>query len=138
LKKTLIILLTVLLLMLFPTASSAFDPPKENKNNESAAKLPIEDVNRLFIVDMLSGYTAKPIKEHYGISLPWQLEFAKIIDAELIYEHDTPSFIFKLQVQPFVGAHNPVALIILHLKCRIIRLRLKNMSMLKVFLFHLI
>lgn len=101
-------MLTVLLLMLFPTASSAFDPPKENKNNESAAKLPIEDVNRLFIVDMLSGYTAKPIKEHYGISLPWQLEFAKIIDAELICEHDTPSFIFKLQVQPFVGAHNPV------------------------------
>lgn len=86
-KKTLIILLTVLLLMLFPTASSAFDPPKESKNNESAAKLPIEDVNRLFIVDMLSGYTAKPIKEHYGISLPWQLEFAKIIDAELICEH---------------------------------------------------
>jgi hypothetical protein len=108
LRKILIILATVLLLIQYPSSAFAFVPPKENKNDEYVAELPIEDVNRIYIVYMLAGYTTKPIKEHYGIELPWQLEFGKIIDAKLIYGHNGLTFIFKLQVQPFVGAHNPV------------------------------
>lgn len=107
-KRILFILLTVLLLIQYPFSAFAFAPPKENKNNESVAPFSTEDVNRIYIVNMLSGYTAKPIKDHYGMNLPWQLEFGKIIDAKMIYGHDSLTFIFKLQVQPFVGAHNPV------------------------------
>jgi hypothetical protein len=42
------------------------------------------------------------------MNLPYQLEDVKVIDAKMIYGTNNVDFIFKTQVQPFVGAHNPV------------------------------
>lgn len=107
-RQILIILLTVLLLSQYPSTALAFVSPKENKNAESLSEFSTDDVSEMYIISILSPYTTKPIKDHYGINLPWQLEFAKIIDAKMIYKDDGLTFIFKLQVQPFVGAHNPI------------------------------
>ncbi|WP_027626139.1 DUF3888 domain-containing protein [Clostridium lundense] len=107
-KRILNILLVVILLIQYPNYIFAFGVPKEIKNNDSVAPFLTEDVNRIYIVNMLSGYTTKEIKDHYGMNLPWQLEDGKIIDAKMIYGQEGLIFIFKLQVQPFVGAHNPI------------------------------
>lgn len=107
-KRILNVLLTAILFIQYPVPVFAFAPSKEIKNNDSVAPFLTEQVNRIYIVNMLSGYTTKEIKHHYGMNLPWQLEDGKIIDGKMIYGQDGLIFIFKLQVQPFVGAHNPI------------------------------
>lgn len=108
LKNIAVIILMTLLMIQHPVLTSANTLPEEEGKFDSAAPYTTEDVNRIYIVTHLSPYTTKPLKDHYGINLPWQLEDGKIIDAKMIYGQDSLTFIFKLQVQPFVGAHNPV------------------------------
>jgi hypothetical protein len=102
--------LLILFSFLYPLKSIAFDNPKQNKKQitESVAPLSKEEVLQTYIGVITSKYTKKPLSEHYGMNLPYQLEDVKVIDAKMIYSTNNVDFIFKTQVQPFVGAHNPV------------------------------
>lgn len=75
---------------------------------DSKAQITKEEAQKNLIVSILSSYTSKPLKEFYGMDLPYQLEFAEITDTKMTYSEKGLYFIVKLKVQPFVGAHNPV------------------------------
>lgn len=112
LKKILLIIILVFLSFLFPLKSIAFYNPKQNEKiiPESIAPLSKEQVCQAYIAEITSKYTTKSLLDHYGIKLPYQLEDVKVIDAKMIYGTNKVDFIFKTQVQPFVGAHNPVGI----------------------------
>ena len=109
-KKILIIMILILLSFSYPLKSMAIDNPRPNEKqiSESSAPLSKEDVLQAYIAAITSSYTKKPLLEHYGMDLPYQLEDVKVIDAKMIYVTNNVDFIFKIQVQPFVGAHNPI------------------------------
>ena len=75
---------------------------------ESIAPLSKERVLETYIGVITSNYTTKLIAEHYGMNIPYQLEDVKVIDAKLKYGTNKVDYIFKIQVQPFLGAHDPV------------------------------
>lgn len=103
-------MILILLSFLCPLKSMAFDNTKQNEKQipESIAPLSKERVLQAYIGVITSGYIEKPLLEHYGMKLPYQLEDVEVIDAKMIYGTNNVDFIFKTQVQPFVGAHNPV------------------------------
>jgi hypothetical protein len=110
LKKILLIIMLILLSFLYPLKSMAyFDNNQSGKPiPESIAPLSKERVLQVYIGDITSKYTTEIITEHYGMNIPYQLEDAKVVDAKLIYGTNKVDYIFKVQVQPFLGAHDHV------------------------------
>ncbi|MFA6939732.1 MAG: DUF3888 domain-containing protein [Clostridiaceae bacterium] len=102
------LLFIVLVLILYPITYFGSIIPKNNKELESVAPLSKEQVCHAYIADITSKYTKEPLKKHYGMDLPYQLEDVKVIDAKLIYGENKLTYIFVTQLQPFVGAHNPI------------------------------
>ena len=100
----------VLIFFLSPLKAMAFDNAEHGgkQNPESIAPLSKEEVLQAYIGVITSKCMTKQLREHYGMDLPHQLEDAKVIDAKIIYGINNVEFVFKIQVQPFVGAHNPV------------------------------
>lgn len=108
---TLLLIITIMLLsFLHPLKSVAYDnnKPDEKQIPESIAPLSKEQVLQAYIGLITSNYTTKPLTDHYGMNIPYQLEDVKVIDAKMIYGINKVDFIFKVQVQPFVGAHDPI------------------------------
>jgi hypothetical protein len=65
----------------------------------------IEELYKDIIVVLIEPYITEALKEHYGRLLQYDLfgiEFLKIERAE----YRSFDFLIKLQIQPFVGAHN--------------------------------
>lgn len=104
LKRTVLIMILILLSFSYSLKSMA----SENIKPESIAPISKEMVLQAYIGVITSKYTTKPLTEHYGMNIPYQLEDVKVIDAKLIYGINKVDFIFKIQVQPFLGAHDPV------------------------------
>jgi hypothetical protein len=107
------VLLTIaltLLSFLYPLKSMAYDNIKkpEKQISESIAPLSKEQVLQAYIGLITSNYTTKPLTEHYGMKVHYQLEDVKVIYAKMLYGNNKVDFIFKIQVQPFVGAHDPL------------------------------
>lgn len=98
----------LLALILHPIISFGSIIPKNYKELQSVAPLSKEQVCQAYIADITSKYTKEPLKKHYGMDLPYQLEDVKVIDAKLIYGVNKLTYIFVTQLQPFVGAHNPL------------------------------
>lgn len=108
LRNKLLYTVLLLALILYPITSFGFSIPNNNKELESVAPLSKEQVCQAYIADITSKYTKDPLKKHYRMDLPYQLEDVKVIDAKLIYGANKLTFIFKIRLQPFVGAHNPI------------------------------
>jgi hypothetical protein len=110
LKRILLVMLLILLSFLYPLKSIASHSIKPNQKqiSESIAPLSKEEVLQAYIGVITSNYSIKPLKEHYGMNIPYQLEDVKVIYAKMIYGTNKVGFIFKTQVQPFLGAHDPV------------------------------
>ncbi|MCB2357243.1 DUF3888 domain-containing protein [Clostridium estertheticum] len=106
------LLITILIFssLLSPVKAMAIDTQNRKQISESIAPLSKEMVLQSYIGTITLAYTTKPLLDHYGIKLPYQLEDVKVIDAKLIYGINNVDFIFKTQVQPFVGAHDPVGI----------------------------
>lgn len=96
--------------MQYTQSAKALNKIKLNNKHvpESVAPLSKEEVLQAFIGDITQKFTVKPLRDHYGMDLPYQIEFVKVIDAKMIYGVNNVEFVFKTQIQPFVGAHNPV------------------------------
>lgn len=103
----LVFTILILLSLLYPLKSIASDNVKQDEKqiSESVAPLSKEQVLQAYIGVITSSYTTKPLTEHYGMKVLYQLEDVKVIDAKLIYGTDNVDFLFKIQVQPFIGAH---------------------------------
>ena len=103
-------MILIFISLLYPLNSIAFDDAEQNEKQipESIAPLSREEVFQAYIAEITSGYTIEPLRDHYGMNLPYQLEDVKVLDAKMIYGVNGVDFIFKTQVQPFVGAHTPV------------------------------
>ncbi|MBL4935068.1 DUF3888 domain-containing protein [Clostridium sp. YIM B02515] len=69
-----------------------------------------EQVIGWLIINYLSPYMQKSLKDYYGGSVPYWLTdpTSKVLEANFIQEESY--FIIKLQVEPYLGAHNPIGL----------------------------
>jgi hypothetical protein len=108
LKKSLPFIAMLFCLIINTTASFGFTLLKNKGEMESIAPLSKEQVCQAYIANMTSKYTKEPLKKHYGVDLPYQMEEVKVIDAKMIYGVNDLVFIFKTQLQPYIGAHNPM------------------------------
>lgn len=112
LKRISLIMVLILLSFLCPLKSNASEgiKPNEKHISESIAPLSKQEVLQAYIGVITSNYITKPLTEYYGMNIPYQLEDVKVIDAKMIYGTNKVDFIFKTQVQPFVGAHNSIGI----------------------------
>jgi len=105
-------MLLIVVSFLCPLNSTAYAYCNTKQNGkedpESIAPLSKEEVCQAYIAEITSKSTIEPLIEHYGMNLPYQLEDVKVLEAKMIYGINKVEFIFKTQVQPFVGSHNPV------------------------------
>lgn len=62
------------------------------------------------IIHSLTAYMQKPLKDYYGVQVPFWVETSssKVLEAECAGE--TPHYVIKIQIQPYLGAHNPVGI----------------------------
>lgn len=69
-----------------------------------------EQVMGWLIINYLSPYIKKSLKNYYGGNVPYCLTdpASKILEAN--FEEDKSYFIIKLQIEPYLGTHNPIGL----------------------------
>ena len=78
------------------------------KNSISQKQSSKEQVMGWLIINFLSPYMQKPLKDYYGGYVPYWLDTptSRILEANYIGEESY--FIIKLQVEPYLGAHWPI------------------------------
>lgn len=69
-----------------------------------------EQVTEWLVIDSLFPYIKKPIKDYYGGFVPVEVTTpsSKVIEAN--YFPEKAYFIVKLQVEPYLGAHDPIGI----------------------------
>lgn len=97
----------------------------------------IEELYKDIIVTLIQPYISNEVKIHYGKLLQYDLFDIKFLKIE------RPSFrsfdfTIKLQIRPFVGAHNTIGIDNITIRISPIKFKLKNLSILRVFQFHLV
>lgn len=69
-----------------------------------------EQIMGWIIIDYLSPYMQKSLKDYYGGNVPYWLTAPSSQILEANSEEDRSYFIIKLQVEPYLGAHNPIGI----------------------------
>lgn len=80
------------------------------QNSISQEQSSKEQVMGWIIIDYLSPYIQKALKSYYGGYVPYLVTTptSKILDANFVQEKSY--YTVKLQVEPYVGAHDPIGL----------------------------
>ena len=82
-------------------------------NNQDLSTLgiyPKDQVMGWLIIDFLGSYMQKSLSGYYGGNVPYWVTTptSQVLDAK--YVDDCACYIIKLQVVPYLGAHNPIGL----------------------------
>jgi hypothetical protein len=83
---------------LYPVAS--YKPPAGSR----------EELYQDIIVTLLEPHMSRAIKDYYGTSYGFDIWGTDIIEVERPNGNRTPIFIIKLQIAPYIGAHNTVGI----------------------------
>jgi hypothetical protein len=112
-KKLLAACCLIISLVYFPTNTIAITPIKDAKQGVPFPYTPVEgSVEELYkdiLVTFLEPYITKEVEKYYGAPLLYDLfdiEFLKIQRPS----YRSFSFLIKLQIKPFVGAHNTIGI----------------------------
>jgi hypothetical protein len=113
LKKILAIICLTLSLVYLPINIYAAEPHTDAKQglgyNHTPSEGSIEELYKDIIVTLIEPYITKEVEKYYGQLLQYDLfdvEFLEIHRSE----YRSFSFVIKLQISPFVGAHNTIGI----------------------------
>ena len=85
-------------------------PLTNNKDLSTPGIYPKDQVMGWLIIDFLGSYIQKSLSDYYGGNVPYWLTTPTSQILEAKYSDDCACFIIKLQVEPYLGAHNPIGL----------------------------
>lgn len=113
-KKLLFIyLLLNNLLISYPLSAFAIDPinnAKQGLNSEYApSEGSVEELYKDIIVTLLEPVITNEVTTHYGMPLLYDLFDVDFLNIERL-NYESFSFIIKLRIRPFVGAHNTIGI----------------------------
>lgn len=114
-KKVFIILCTVISISWFPTSVRALTlkPTIDVKQGIPYKYTPeegsVEELYKDIIVVLIEPYITEEISKQYGMLLQYGLSSIEFLEIERS-EYRSFNFLIKLQVDPFLGAHNTVGL----------------------------
>lgn len=135
-KKILVISLLIMSLICFSTSVFASEPINNAKQGIPYKYTPIEgSVEELYkdiLVTLLEPYITKEINKHYGKPLQYDLFLIEFLKIERP-EYRSFTFLIKLEVQPFVGAHNTIGIDEITIKVSPVETQVKKFEHIKSF-----
>ncbi|MDT8719724.1 DUF3888 domain-containing protein [Clostridium sp. 19966] len=117
--KTLLIFFLIIVFMGYNSAShksssSLIDEEAQFTNKycdsvslEESSK---EQVMGWIIINLLSQYIHKPLRDYYGGDVPYWITTPTSQILQASYINEKSYFTLKFQVEPYLGAHNPIGL----------------------------
>jgi len=112
-KKVFIILCVLISISWFPTNVKALTlkPTNDAKQGIPYKYTPgsVEELYKDIIVTLIQPYITEEISKQYGMLILYDLSSIEFLEIERS-EYRTFNFLIKLQVEPFLGAHNTVGL----------------------------
>lgn len=115
-KKVLIILCIVISISWVSTSVNALTskPTSDVKQGipykYTPAEGSVEELYKDIIVVLIEPYITEEISKQYGMFLLYDLSSIEFLEIERLNYYRSFNFIIKLQVKPFLGAHNTVGL----------------------------
>lgn len=114
-KKVFIILCVLISISWFPTNVKALTLKPTNDAKQgipykyTPAEGSVEELYKDIIVTLIQPYITEEISKQYGMLILYDLSSIEFLEIERS-EYRTFNFLIKLQVEPFLGAHNTVGL----------------------------
>jgi hypothetical protein len=112
-KKFLVVCCLMISLIYFPTSVTAATPIKDAKQGLPYTYTPpegsIEELYKDIIVTLLEPYITSEIEKNYGQLLQYDLFNIEFLNIERP-NYRSFSFLIKMQIKPFVGAHNTIGI----------------------------
>ena len=112
-KKFLVVCCLIFSLTYFPTSLIAAEPIKDAKQGLPYTYTPpegsVEELYKDILVTLIEPYITNEVEKNYGRLLQYDLfniEFLKIERPS----YRSFTFLIKMQIKPFVGAHNTIAI----------------------------
>lgn len=113
-KKTLVVCCLMIVCFIYlPTSVINAEPIKDAKQGLPYAYTPpegsVEELYKDIIVTLISPYITKEIEKNYGQLLQYDLFNIEFLNIERP-NYRSFSFLIKIQIRPFVGAHNTIGI----------------------------
>lgn len=112
-RKRIIISYLIVFFICFPIKVHADKPLNDAKKGIEYKYTPsegsVEEMYKDIIVTLLEPYITNEVEKHYGQLLQYDLFDVEFLKIDRL-EYRSFSFIIKLQIRPFVGAHNTIGI----------------------------
>lgn len=135
-KKLLIISCLIVSLVLIPINAIAITPLKDAKQGLPFTYTPpersVEELYKDIIVTLLAPYITKEVEKNYGELLQYDLFSIEFLSIQRS-EYRSYSFLIKVQIKPFVGAHNTIGIDNLTIRVSPGRTRVESFEHIKSF-----
>ena len=135
-KKILFVCCLMFSLIYFPTSAIAAEPIKDAKQGLPYKYTPpegsVEELYKDILVTLIEPYITNEVEKNYGQLLQYDLfniEFLKIERSS----YRSFSFLIKMQIKPFVGAHNTIGIDDITIRVSPIETKVKKFEHLKSF-----
>ncbi|MFA6940121.1 MAG: DUF3888 domain-containing protein [Clostridiaceae bacterium] len=135
-KKFLVICCLLVSLIYIPTSLIAAAPIKDAKQGIPYSYTPaegsIEELYKDIIVTLVEPYITKEVEKNYGQLLQYDLFNIEFLKIERPY-YRSFSFLIKMQIMPFVGAHNTIGIDNIIIKVSPIETKIQKFEHIKSF-----
>jgi hypothetical protein len=113
-KKTIVFICLITIITLFSLSALAIEPQPNAKEGLSYEYTPkegsIEELYKDIIASLITPYISKSVQGYYGHQYLFDLSSIKFLRIERPMGYRSFLFIIKVQIMPFIGAHNVIGI----------------------------